>query len=146
MIWNSSTCRFMQMSYFREILIKLSLAYNNIACRLKLSVIHVCSFNGYKVMQIGLLKDLFHITAIKRWWCGETPYIEIKSALTNNRPNTAIFGVRCVVWSRKKKRKQGNSPQDNYLALRQLAPNLEDNSSHFVILHYVRKYAGKTEL
>ena len=38
----------MQMSHFREILIKLSLKYS--PCSLKRRNIHVCILNGYKVM------------------------------------------------------------------------------------------------
>ena len=52
----------MQMSYFREILIKLSLKY--IPCSLKRRIIHVCILNGYKVMQFWHFKGPFHTTAI----------------------------------------------------------------------------------
>ena len=61
-IWNFSTCSFMQMRHFLEILIKLSLKY--ISCSLKRCNIHVCILNGYKVMPFWQLKGPFGVTAI----------------------------------------------------------------------------------
>ena len=53
----------MQMSYFREILIKQSLKY--IPCSLKQCIIHVFILDGYKVMQFWHLKGPFQTTAFK---------------------------------------------------------------------------------
>ena len=53
----------MQMNYFREILIKLSLKY--IPCSLKRCSVHACILKGYKVMPFWQLKGPFRTTAIK---------------------------------------------------------------------------------
>ena len=47
----------MQMSHFREILIKQSPKY--IPCNLKRCNVHVWTLNGYKVMPFWLLNGLF---------------------------------------------------------------------------------------
>ena len=52
----------MQMSYFHETLMRLSLNY--VQCSLKRCIIHVYILNGHKVMQFWHLKGPFHTTAI----------------------------------------------------------------------------------
>ena len=52
----------MQMTHFREVLVKQSLKY--ISCSLKRCNTQVCFLNGYKVMPFWHLKGPFRATAI----------------------------------------------------------------------------------
>ena len=53
-----------------------------------------------------------------------------------------LFVNICLPLGNRTTRPKDNSPH-RYLALRQLAQDSIDKSPHFVILHYVWKYAGK---